>query len=396
MSKPLYLALAGVIIAVVALVLNFVVNDDKSADGKLPVAESPATEAAAPHRPSLLDAPPPVAAPKGAVAPSGAENRQPRPAMTGAAPATAELPGNMPAPSEPPRNEAIRPSFDVVRVNPRGDVVIAGRAAPNAEVTIRDGETIIGTVRADARGEWVFVPKNPLSAGSRELTLSSKSPDGTIMTADRNVVVAVPEKGKDIAGQPVSGMSAGGSAGALAVLVPRDGEGESRVIQKPAPAPGDRPDRDGNGVGPLALDAIDYDETGHLVVSGRAAPDRNVNVYLDNRFIGAAPVGAAERWKVAPARDVPPGLYALRIDQVDSHGKVDARIETRFARAGQADVVLREGAVQVQSGHSLWRIARRIYGRGIQYTVIYEANRGQIRDPDLIFPGQVFIVPPVN
>jgi len=54
------------------------------------------------------------------------------------------------------------------------------------------------------------------------------------------------------------------------------------------------------------------------------------------------------------------------------------------------------GEVRVQPGNSLWRIARRVYGRGTRYTVIYEANRKSIRDPDLIYPGQVFIVPPAN
>ncbi len=50
--------------------------------------------------------------------------------------------------------------------------------------------------------------------------------------------------------------------------------------------------------------------------------------------------------------------------------------------------------IRIAAGDSLWRIARRVYGRGVRYTVIYAANRAQIEDPDLIFPGQVFSVPP--
>ena len=50
----------------------------------------------------------------------------------------------------------------------------------------------------------------------------------------------------------------------------------------------------------------------------------------------------------------------------------------------------------VQPGNSLWRIARRTLGQGLRYTVIYEANRDQIRDPNLIYPGQVFLIPQVN
>ena len=47
----------------------------------------------------------------------------------------------------------------------------------------------------------------------------------------------------------------------------------------------------------------------------------------------------------------------------------------------------------VVRGDSLWRISESTYGRGIRYSVIYKANREQIRDPDLIYPGQIFVLP---
>jgi nucleoid-associated protein YgaU len=48
----------------------------------------------------------------------------------------------------------------------------------------------------------------------------------------------------------------------------------------------------------------------------------------------------------------------------------------------------------VSRGDNLWRISRRIYGQGVRYTVIYGANQPQIRNPNLIYPGQVFVLPP--
>src|SRR5262245_55542544 len=59
----------------------------------------------------------------------------------------------------------VLPTFDVVRINPQGDAVMAGRAAPNTQVQILDGGKPIGTVTSDARGEWVFVPTDPLPPG---------------------------------------------------------------------------------------------------------------------------------------------------------------------------------------------------------------------------------------
>jgi nucleoid-associated protein YgaU len=51
------------------------------------------------------------------------------------------------------------------------------------------------------------------------------------------------------------------------------------------------------------------------------------------------------------------------------------------------------GKAIIRRGDNLWTIARRVYGEGLKYTTIYEANTGQIRDPDRIYPGQVFSLP---
>jgi nucleoid-associated protein YgaU len=48
----------------------------------------------------------------------------------------------------------------------------------------------------------------------------------------------------------------------------------------------------------------------------------------------------------------------------------------------------------VSRGDNLWRISQRIYGHGPRFTVIYGANQKQIRNPNLIYPGQVFVLPP--
>jgi nucleoid-associated protein YgaU len=88
-----------------------------------------------------------------------------------------------------------------------------------------------------------------------------------------------------------------------------------------------------------------------------------------------------------------PGLHSLRIDEVDANGKVVARVESPFSRAQPVDVSAGNQVVVVQPGNSLWLIASRTYGSGFRYTVIYQANKGQISDPDLIYPGQVFKLP---
>lgn len=59
----------------------------------------------------------------------------------------------------------------------------------------------------------------------------------------------------------------------------------------------------------------------------------------------------------------------------------------------QAPLEAAASRVIIRRGDTLWGISRETYGRGSRYTVIYLANGDQIRDPDRIYPGQVFRVP---
>lgn len=277
----------------------------------------------------------------------------------------------------------VPPSFDVVRVGPGGDAVIAGRAEPDSIVVIIDNGKVLGEVTADGRGEWVFVPGKPLAPGSRQLSLEMRVADGAAVISDDVVVMVVPERDKDIAGRPVVKPS-----GALALKVPRTGGGGT-VMQTPGGGTG----RESLG---LSVDILDYDDDGRLTISGKADPGAQVRLYLDNAFIGRAGAGAGGQWRLSPETRIAPGLYTLRADQMDDAGKVAARVSLPFSRAEPMADASPEPFVIVQPGNSLWRLARRAYGSGVRYTMIFKANKEQIRDPDLIYPGQIFAVPVTN
>lgn len=258
------------------------------------------------------------------------------------------------------------PSFDIVRVDRSGDAVIAGRASPGAIVTVYADDAALATATAGADGAWVMTTETPLASGTVELSLEMKTADGVVVRSDETIVIYVPEREGD---RPL-------------VLKTMPG-GATVVLQEPRD--------EGVGLGPLSLDTIDYDQSGAVIFAGKAEAGRVVQVFADGQFVGQTAAGEDGRWRLVAS--MPPGVYSLQIIQLDQNGRPAYAIELPFERADLSDIDIRDGKVIVQPGNSLWRIARRVYGRGVQYTVIYEANADQIRDPDLIYPGQIFEIP---
>ncbi|MCC1494928.1 LysM peptidoglycan-binding domain-containing protein [Cognatishimia sp. F0-27] len=159
------------------------------------------------------------------------------------------------------------------------------------------------------------------------------------------------------------------------------------VLQTAPLAPGD-----------VALDAISYDAEGDVLLSGRGEEDAFVRIYLDNAPLTTSVVDDDGRWRVT-LPDVDTGTYTLRVDQVDAEGSVVARVESPFLRESAAILAAAfggEAAVQsvtVQPGNTLWAIAKGRYGDGLDYVKVFDANRDRIRNPDLIYPGQIFDLP---
>ena len=265
------------------------------------------------------------------------------------------------------------PVFDILRVEPGGAAVIAGRGPANAQITLLVNAAEHARTIADNRGDWVLETRLP--TGALRLSLRARLVDGREVASLEHVSVDVSEEG-----------------GATPLVVVHGGEGvASRILQYPdgaisAPQ------------GDLTLRVLDYSRDGGLILSGSALAGSPLRVYVDNGFLGETRVGDDGEWLFQSNQgDIAPGLHVLRLDLLDEDGAVLARVEQPFEQEEQ-DIIAQASAAQpgmviVQPGNSLWRISRRIYGKGIDYTIIYQANANQIRDPDLIYPGQIFSVP---
>lgn len=290
----------------------------------------------------------------------------PVPPLASVAPAAPSTATSVPTAASAPA--PIAPTFDIVRVGPRGSAVIAGRAAPGAQVVVRDGGRDIGQAQANSSGEWLLLPANPLAPGGRELTVASRGSQGTETSGD-TVLLSIPTP--SATAEPAS-----------ALLLPKGGG--SRLLQDARPR---------SAVPVLALYAVDYDDHGAIRFAGTAQPGASVRVYVDNVPAGDATADAMGRWVLSPQAAVIAGVHRLRVDQLTAAGRVQARVELPFQQASLPAADLAGGRIVVQPGQNLWRLARQAYGSGVRYTVIYLANREQIRDPRLIYAGQTFATP---
>ncbi|MBX9947016.1 MAG: LysM peptidoglycan-binding domain-containing protein [Reyranella sp.] len=306
-----------------------------------------------------------------------------KPATTTPAPAptpTAAPTAPTSAPPPPPMAPAA-PTFDIARVGPDGRAVVAGRATPGAKIVLLDGGKEVATATADARGEWVIVAQDPpLSPGQHELRVIEHVDGRAPVTSDQVVVVVVPS--------PPAAAGAEAKEETLVMIAPS--AGATTLVQPPTAAGVPRS-------GDLVVSTLDYDDRGHVTITGLAAPGTTVRAYVDDKIAAEGVAGADGRWRLTPATPLEPGKHTLRLDRLAKDGKPSARLELPFERAVLSP---RAGSdsrrLHVVRGDNLWNIARAHYGDGWQYTTIFGANKDQIRDPNLIYPGQVFSLPKVD
>jgi nucleoid-associated protein YgaU len=334
----------------------------------------------------------------------------------------AAIPQTEPVPA-PATATAGAPTFDVLRVEPSGSIVIAGKAAANATVDLLSRSQVIGTARSNDSGDFVIALDDPLKPGDYQLVLRSTATGGTAMTSVETAIVSIPES----------------RTGQVLALVEQSGQ-PSRMITTPEAAPA--PDA-GQAIGTaapkggkpavqpavktrIAVEAVEI-EGNKLFIAGTAVAGSTVKVYANSDLLGSTVTTPEGRFLVQTVKELPVGDYIVRADMLASDGvTVVARSAVPFKReagervsavapasgtdepkvpatedataqvaAGDNAAPLQsvEGSVIIRRGDNLWRISRRTYGEGMRYTTIYLANKDQIRNPDRIFPGQVFALP---
>ena len=377
----------------------------------------------------------------------GSAPAQPEPAPTPpsepAAKPQADATGALTPPSEP----TSVPTFDVVVIEPNGEGVVAGRAAPGWQVSVQSGGTKVAEAKADLQGEWSVVLEKPLPTGDHALSLKITSPDGTrALSSQESVRVAVgadAKKASAPAGVEGTATAAVPTPDAVAPAptpqaaaptpvptppaaadaAPPSGNAQvARADETPAAAEGPRATARSEEAAPaprptLIFKTADYVDTGAgtgtVTLSGIADPGAKISIFSDNALIAEAKADRDGSWRVVVQKKLGMGQHSFRAEQGGAGAgtlaqtamvtieRVEPKPEPPKAQpvaAAPSTVAAAEkkesaGTYIIRQGDTLWAIAKRYLGSGLRYTSIFQDNRKVIRNPNLIHPKQELNVP---
>ncbi|MGV8986259.1 MAG: LysM peptidoglycan-binding domain-containing protein [Cypionkella sp.] len=324
-----------------------------------------------------------------------------------------------------------------------GDAVALAATATEATTTTANAAPAT-TQTTDATKQTADAASGTQAATGAAPATGTQAPTGTQTSAGTQTADAAPDatstqppaatvSGPDAATapQPAAPPTEAAPAGTTALAITDQG---AKVLQSGTAVPAEIASN-------VTLDTIAYPSATEVQFGGHGKPGAFIRLYLNNTPLGqAVPVGVDGSWN-ATETGILPKIYTLRVDQVDATGKVTSRYETPFKRetpaalaavmapsaaagetsaagdsagpsattgassamgsaaldattAGAASLAARSPVtVTVQPGYTLWGIARNQMGHGILYVQVWNANKDKIRNPNLIYPGQVFTLP---
>ncbi|WP_425083052.1 LysM peptidoglycan-binding domain-containing protein [Ruegeria profundi] len=290
-----------------------------------------------------------------------------------------------PAPEEP------APTVEETSSEPE----VAEDPEPEAEdTTVANVEPEQSTETADAGTEAAEAGTETADAGAEAENTSTEIADAGAETqntgADTEKAVVEAESTSEEATET--------PAESQQVAILRSGEDGVELVQSPS--------EENSAPQQVELDTIGYSDTGDVQLTGRLNEGSAVRIYLNNRLVADVTPEDDGNWR-GDLEGIDPGVYTLRVDEVHSDGTVLSRVETPFKREPVEVLQAAEAqtseqpqetpapirSVTVQAGDTLWAISRERFGDGVLYVRLFDANRELIRDPDLIFPGQVFTIP---
>ncbi len=260
-----------------------------------------------------------------------------------------------------------KPSFDIAR-SKDGDLLITGRAKADTKVYILKDERDFAIETTDKNGEFVYIHKARLPEGNAKFSMYVTDEEGNKTFSEQDIIFSISyTQGKE-----------------LAVLVGNNKP--SKVLQAPANKYSSK----------FYLQNLDYDDDGEITFSGVAKTNAKLQIYVNNKLVASGYTKDKTEFVLSgEIDDFKEGeKYTVRVDMImaEKDGKeiVCDRLTYKFAPSFFKGV---GNSYIVKYGDNLWNISYSKYGKGSSYVVIFEGNKEQITNPDLIYPNQVFSVP---
>ena len=258
-------------------------------------------------------------------------------------------------------------TFDIVRISKNGDIVMAGKSEPNEVIELLDGEEIIAEVVSDENGEWIWISEIPTQYGIKKFKLQYKNNLNTASISDETVIVLVDREASSVP--------------KVVRVFNSDVESVDMLnLEKINDA--------------ITLDVLSYSPPGLIILSGRTNSNTEIEIFNASESLGKAKSNEDGIWKFIIKKN------DYSNEEISLKTKING--ETLILTYDHADIQRRfnktnfqfyDDRITVEQGNSLWRIARKTLGGGIYYTEIYKNNLAKIKNPNLIYPGQVFNIP---
>ena len=285
--------------------------------------------------------------------------------------ATQEIAKADPAPADAAAGW-VTPAFDLLRVEPDGSTVIAGRGQPNTKLEIKNGDTVVATADIGPAGDFAAVFEQPLAAGDYQLTLSTKDDKGVSKMSEEVATVSVPKNGD---GELLAMVSKPGEASRL-ITVPDAAEKAQKTVDQAAgdtaaatatgteTASADSTPTAGDTAGAAAIataakaevrvSAIEL-EGERMFIAGTAKPGALVRIYADDKLVGEAKADEQGRYVADGTIDLSVGRHTVRADVMSPDGgKVDFRASVPFDRPeGEQVAVVAQDSATGDAGPAL-------------------------------------------
>jgi nucleoid-associated protein YgaU len=319
----------------------------------------------------------------------------------------------------------VAPTFDVLRVEANGSVLIAGKAEKDAQVEVLAGADVLGITKAQPNGDFAIVIENPLKPGDYQLVLRQTLAEGTSATSVETATVSVPEKldGPVLAlveepGKPSRIITTPQTVETPKAVTPQTNTETQVAVQNTDTAtPAVEPAPTAIDAGMVNIEAVET-EGKTIFVAGVAKGVATVRVYANELLLGDTKPLAGGRFLLEAQKELALGDYIFKAEGLASDGVTILGRSTVPFKSGNAETIAaatkeaapaaqdanavpattdvpkeKKLAVIIRRGDTLWQISRRIYGRGVRYSTIYLANKDAVPNPNMIFPGQVMAIP---